>query len=662
MDKSSFPSFPVVSVKEQVQWIFSQPYLMSSMVFQNVPHGWSSSGEYWDSPLWKSFLEENLEAEFPVFCIFYVDGFSLLRNAGTGKTAGLYFTLGNLPLSVSAEVANKLLLALIPLYGKDENGDKMDMHSLFNVLRFQLKVMNTELCLMYNSCLRTVVPVALRFKLFLGDGLERSFLCCTQASGADHFCNRCVIKKCMVERQNIRGYALSRKRKGGNKKVLPEDNTCSALPRSIEEALSCAEVSFGYVPERMLENPLFDRNLMERHQFDPYLHIPSDIGHDSLLGTCRKEIFQVYLTLNKERKDVMMQRMQRLRGSATTPSHLGGRRKVFPTGAVYEGAWLKNMTAEEALTMVAIAPILFRGLADGDLVYALDIHAQIVKLQFSWSPEPQEVELLKELIAKHDSVLLEGRTWIHFCGMNKLHTRRHHHIQDLALLGTLRLANTMGFEAKHQAFKRLADRGQARDVINHSTKRMLTVQTLRTSDLQSIYISSSTSSLSKVCIPETFFPREPQKRVDFIREALEIPCTHISVLFFSQALIAFVEFNIHDIVKICGEDTFCELVALFTLDFYCEDCKVGFHDNYSVLKEVKKTTGRKETVEYPLRGNGYAPKVPLQLFKISFTEDSPFSIHLLERNFMEKVLRTRMFKADGIRYDEQPIVSLTCVF
>jgi hypothetical protein len=32
------------------------------------------------------------------------------------------------------------------------------------------------------------------------------------------------------------------------------------------------------------------------------------------------------------------------------------------------------MTAKEALTMVAIASIIFRGLADGDLVYALDIH------------------------------------------------------------------------------------------------------------------------------------------------------------------------------------------------------------------------------------------------------------------------------------------------
>jgi hypothetical protein len=46
---------------------------------------------------------------------------------------------------------------------------------------------------------------------------------------------------------------------------------------------------------------------------------------------------------------------------------------VHPTGAVNEGSWLRNMTADESLTMVAIAPILFRGLAPGELVYALDI-------------------------------------------------------------------------------------------------------------------------------------------------------------------------------------------------------------------------------------------------------------------------------------------------
>jgi hypothetical protein len=55
-------------------------------------------------------------------------------------------------------------------------------------------------------------------------------------------------------------------------------------------------------------------------------------------------------------------------------------------------------------------------------------------------------------------------------------------------------------------------------------------------------------------------------------------------------------------------------MALFTFDFYCKDRKVGFHNNYSVLKEVAKSTGRKDTVEYPQRGNGYAPKVPHVFF------------------------------------------------
>jgi hypothetical protein len=88
------------------------------------------------------------------------------------------------------------------------------------------------------------------------------------------------------------------------------------------------------------------------------------------------------------------------------------------------------MTAEEALTTVAIAPILFRGLADGDLVYALDIHAQIVKLQFSPAPEPHEVETLKELIAKHDSVILGGRIWILFLWDEQVtHTAAPSHIE-----------------------------------------------------------------------------------------------------------------------------------------------------------------------------------------------------------------------------------------
>ena len=664
MDKSSFPLFPVVSIKEQVQWMFSQLYLMSSMVFRVVPHGWSSSGEYWDSPLWKTFLEENSGAEFPVFCIFYVDGFSLLRDAGTGKVAGLYLTLGNLPISVSAQVANKLLLALIPLYGKDANGKKMDMNSLFDVLRFQLKVMNTEACFLYNSCLKTVVPVALRFKLFLGDGQERSFMCCIQASGADHFCNRCVVKKCAVQRENIPGYALGRRSKKGLKKVLPENNTSSALPRSVADALSSVEVTMGYIPDRMVVNPLFDQNLMERHNFNPYSHIPSDIGHDALLGICRKEIYHVYRTLSKAYKDVMMLRLQRLRGSASTPAYLGGRRKVFPTGAVYDGVWLKNMTAEEALTLVAIAPILFRGLADGDLVYALDIHAQIVQLQFSWAPSPVEVEYLNQLIAKHDRILLNAQNWIFFSGMNKLHSRRHHHLEDLALLGSLRLANTMGFEAKHQAFKRLADRGQAKNVLNHSTKRMLTIQTLSNLKLQTVYQPPLTCSLANSCMPDTLFSSEVPNPlcVDFIRDALGFSCSHFNVSYFSKVVANFVDFNINDTVQICGEDTFCKVVAFFALNFYCEDCKFGVQNKFSVLKELPKKTGRKVTVQYPQRGNGHAPKVPLSLFQITTKKDSCLTVYVLEKHLMKKVLNTRFFKRDGIQFEEDSVVSLTCVF
>jgi len=86
-------------------------------------------------------------------------------------------------------------------------------------------------------------------------------------------------------------------------------------------------------------------------------------------------------------------------------SLLGGRRKVHPTGAVNEGSWLRNMTADESLTMVAIAPILFRGLAPGELVYALDIHARIVKMQFAWELSPPEVGKLKNLILEHDRLL-----------------------------------------------------------------------------------------------------------------------------------------------------------------------------------------------------------------------------------------------------------------
>ena len=46
MEKDTFPDFPVVNIKDQVEWMFCQPYFMSSMVFHDTPHGWPSRGEY----------------------------------------------------------------------------------------------------------------------------------------------------------------------------------------------------------------------------------------------------------------------------------------------------------------------------------------------------------------------------------------------------------------------------------------------------------------------------------------------------------------------------------------------------------------------------------------------------------------------------------------
>jgi hypothetical protein len=98
-----------------------------------------------------------------------------------------------------------------------------------------------------------------------------------------------VVHKCTVQRENIPGYALERRgKKGLKKKVLSENNISSALPRSVADALSSVVVIMGYLPDRMGVNPLFDQNLMERHNFNPYSHIPSEIGHDALLGICRK--------------------------------------------------------------------------------------------------------------------------------------------------------------------------------------------------------------------------------------------------------------------------------------------------------------------------------------------------------------------------------------
>ena len=68
------------------------------------------------------------------------------------------------------------------------------------------------------------------------------------------------------------------------------------------------------------------------------------------------------------------------------------------------------------------------------------------------------------------------------------------------------------------------------------------------------------------------------------------------------------------------------------------------------------------TVQYPQRGNGHAPKVPLSLFQITTKEDSCLTVYVLEKHLMKKVLNTRFFKRDGIQFEEDYVVSLTCVF
>ena len=40
-------------------------------------------------------------------------------------------------------------------------------------------------------------------------------------------------------------------------------------------------ITHGYLPERVALNPLFNKPVqMLVHHFDPYVHIPSDIGHE----------------------------------------------------------------------------------------------------------------------------------------------------------------------------------------------------------------------------------------------------------------------------------------------------------------------------------------------------------------------------------------------
>jgi hypothetical protein len=649
MEKDTFPDFPVVNIKDQVEWMFCQPYFMSSMVFHDIPHGWPSRGEYWSCSLWKDFLHENVGVMFPVFCVFYVDGFSLLRNAGTGKTAGLYFLLGNLPISVSCKVENKLLLSLIPLYGKDRSGKKRDMDDLFNVLRFQLNVMNSEVS-MYHACLQKNVPVSLRFKLFLGDGQERSFLGCIQGSGADFFCNRCIVSKEVQPKVTIRGHKSRKDVPDGSKKVLPGNNTIGANRRRLEEAICLENPTHGYLPERVALNPLFNKPVMLVHHFDPYVHIPSDIGHDALLGICRKEVFSTFKSLNLASKGTFMTRLNMLCGSKKKKgsfSLLGGRRKVHPTGAVNEGSWLRNMTADESLTMVAIAPILFRGLAPGELVYALDIHARIVKMQFAWELSPPEVGKLKNLILEHDRLLSNGPNWINFCGTNKLHTRRFHHIEDINLLGSLRLANTMGFEAKHQAFKRIADRGQSQDTSGHSSKRMLTGQTLRNMYLQDRYVAPKCFSVQTPCFTERFFPRDQEKQNDAIRNALNLTCTHFRVSFFSQANINFVQFDVENIVKLLGEVKFFDVLVFFSLNFSCDECELQVNDMFSVLKPLPLKTGRRWTVELSRSNQSHTPKVPLELFQVILQTDPAYAILNIKDCRFEKVLLTKVFKENS---------------
>ena len=84
--------------------------------------------------------------------------------------------------------------------------------------------------------------------------------------------------------------------------------------RRLEEAIFLENPIHGNLPQKVALNPLFNKNVMFVYHFDPYIHMPSDIGHDPLLVIFRKENF-TFKCLNLASKGTCMSRLNMLCGS-----------------------------------------------------------------------------------------------------------------------------------------------------------------------------------------------------------------------------------------------------------------------------------------------------------------------------------------------------------